>query len=88
MEADKNSSPKRELSLYPKITTKDSYTSLPRLLVTADLPTLGANPKRSQSESETQGAKDLAAQHWTRRTVRKHRADHPRGLGRLSADTV
>jgi hypothetical protein len=30
MEADKNSSPKRELGLYPKFTTKDSHTSLPR----------------------------------------------------------
>jgi hypothetical protein len=30
MRADKNSSPKRELSLFPKITTKDSHTSLPR----------------------------------------------------------
>jgi hypothetical protein len=29
--ADKNSSPKRELGLYPKFTTKDSHTSLPRL---------------------------------------------------------
>jgi hypothetical protein len=54
-------------------------------VVTMDLSTLGANPNRSQSESETQRAKDLAAQHWTRRTVRKHRADRPRGLGGLSA---
>jgi hypothetical protein len=30
MGADKNSSPKRELGLCPKFTTKDSYTSLPR----------------------------------------------------------
>jgi hypothetical protein len=29
MGADKNSSPKRELGLYPKFTTKDSHTSLP-----------------------------------------------------------
>jgi hypothetical protein len=29
MGADKNSSPKRELSLYPEFTTKDSHTSLP-----------------------------------------------------------
>jgi hypothetical protein len=46
-------------------------------VVTADLPTLGANPKRSQSESEPQRAKDLASPHWTTRTVRKHRADSP-----------
>jgi hypothetical protein len=30
MGADKNFSPKRELGLYPKFTTKDSHTSLPR----------------------------------------------------------
>jgi hypothetical protein len=30
MGADKNSSPKRELSLNPKFTTMDSHTSLPR----------------------------------------------------------
>jgi hypothetical protein len=30
MGADKNSSPKKELGLYPKFTTKDSHTSLPR----------------------------------------------------------
>jgi hypothetical protein len=30
MGADKNSSPKRELGLYPEFTTKDSHTSLPR----------------------------------------------------------
>jgi hypothetical protein len=30
MGADKNSSPKREPSLYPEFTTKDSHTSLPR----------------------------------------------------------
>jgi hypothetical protein len=30
MGADKNSSPKRELGLCPKFTTKDSHTSLPR----------------------------------------------------------
>jgi hypothetical protein len=30
MGADKNSSPKRELGLYPKFTATDSHTSLPR----------------------------------------------------------
>jgi hypothetical protein len=30
MGADKNSSPRRELGLYPKFTTKDSHVSLPR----------------------------------------------------------
>jgi hypothetical protein len=67
----------------PQIPTRVCQGSV----VTADLPTLGANPKWSQSESETQGAKDWATQHWTRRTVCKHRADRLRGLGGLSADT-
>jgi hypothetical protein len=54
-------------------------------VVTTDLPTLGTNPKQSRSESETQGANDLATQHCTRRTVSKHLADCPRGLRGLSA---
>jgi hypothetical protein len=40
-----------------------------------------SNPKRSRSESETQRTKGLAAQHRTKRTVREHWADRPRGLG-------
>jgi hypothetical protein len=58
--ADKNSSPKRELGLCPKFTTTDSYTSLQGSVITADLPTLGANPKQSQSESETHRRKGLS----------------------------
>jgi hypothetical protein len=63
----------RENSAYapnskPRIPTRVCQGSI----VTADLPTLEANSKRSQSKSETQRAKDLAAQHWNRRTVRKH----------------
>jgi hypothetical protein len=54
-------------------------------VVTTDLPTLGANPKQSQSESETQGAMDLTALQGTRRTVRGDRADGPRGTGGRSA---
>jgi hypothetical protein len=78
----------RENSAYApnsqlRITTQVCQGSV----VTADLPTLGENPKRSQSENETQRAKNLAAQHWTRRTVRKHLADRPRDPGGLSADT-
>jgi hypothetical protein len=87
MGADKNSSPKRELGLCHKFTTKDSTRVCQGPVVTADLPTLGANPKRSQIKSVTQRAKDLAAPHWTRCTICKHRADRPRGLGGLSADT-
>jgi hypothetical protein len=54
-------------------------------VVTTDLPTLGTNPKGSRSESETQEAKNIAALRSTRRTVRKHRVDHPQGQGGLSA---
>jgi hypothetical protein len=54
-------------------------------IVTTDLPTLGTNHRQSRSESKTQGAKDIATQHCNRRTIRKHLADCPHGLGGLSA---
>jgi hypothetical protein len=54
-------------------------------VVTTDLPTIGTNPKQYQSESKTQGGKDLTTLLSTRRTVHKHRADRPCGLGGLSA---
>jgi hypothetical protein len=54
-------------------------------VVTTDLPTLRTNPKQSQSESETQEAKNLAALRSTRRAIRELRADRPRGLGGPSA---
>jgi hypothetical protein len=44
-------------------------------VVTADLPTLGTNPKRSQSGSTIQEAKDLAVLQQPWRTVRDPRAD-------------
>jgi hypothetical protein len=50
-----------------------------------DLPTLGTNSKQSQSESETQEAKDLATLRGTRWTVRDDRADGPRGMGGWAA---
>jgi hypothetical protein len=87
MGADKNSSPKRNSAYAPNSQPRIPTRVCQGSVVTSDLPTLGANPKQSQSESETQRTKDLAAQHWTRRTVRKHRMDRPRGLGGLSADT-
>jgi hypothetical protein len=85
MGADKNSS-RRSNSAY----APNSQPSIPTRVcqgrvLTTDLPTLGTNPKQSQSESETQGAKDLTTLRSTRRTVRKHWADYPRGLGGLSA---
>jgi hypothetical protein len=65
----------------PKIPTRVYQVRV----VTTDLPTLGTNPKQSQRETETQGAQDLTTLRSTRRTVRKHRADCPCGLGGLSA---
>jgi hypothetical protein len=77
MGADKNSSPKRELGLYP---------SQPRIptrvcqghVVTTDVPTLGTNPKRSQSGSTKQKAKDFTVLQQPKRTVRGHLVDCPR----------
>jgi hypothetical protein len=47
-------------------------------VVTTDLPTLGKNPKQTQSGSTTQEAKDLAVLRNSRRTVREAGADGPR----------
>jgi hypothetical protein len=44
-----------------------------------DLPTLGTNPKQSQSESETKEAKDLVTLRKHRRTVREA------GVGRFAS---
>jgi hypothetical protein len=46
-----------------------------------DLPTLGTHPKRSQSGSTIQEAKDLAVLQQPRRTVRDPGADHPLPTG-------
>jgi hypothetical protein len=46
-------------------------------VVTTNVPTLGTNPKRSQSGSTKQEAKDLAILKQPRRTVRGHLADCP-----------
>jgi hypothetical protein len=85
MGADKNSS-RRSNSVYdpnsqPRIPT---WVCQGRV-VTTDLPTLGTNPKWSQSESETQEAKDLAALWKPRRTVRVTTANRPRDHGEPSA---
>jgi hypothetical protein len=53
-------------------------------VVTTILPTLGTNPKQSQSRSTNQEAKDLATQRTTRRTVREPTVDRLRGSGGLS----
>jgi hypothetical protein len=86
MGADKNSSPKRELGLCPKFTTKDSHAILPGSR-SHNGPTNPRNKlqKQSQSGSTNQEAKDLAALRDTRRTVRGDRADSLRGTGGRSA---
>jgi hypothetical protein len=87
MGANKNSS-RRSNSTY----TPNSQPNIPTRVcqgrvVTTDLPTLGTNPKQSQSESETQEAKDLATLRTpgggglsatSGRTVREAWADHPK----------
>jgi hypothetical protein len=84
MGADRNSS-RRSNSAFansqPRILTRVCQDRV----VTTDLPTLGTNPKQSQSESETQEAKNLAALQGTKRTVRGDWADGPRGTGGRSA---
>jgi hypothetical protein len=79
MEADKNSSPKRESQ--PRIPTKVFQGHI----VTTDLPTLGINHKQSRSGSTTQEAKDLATLRSARRMVREPGADGPRTPGGRSA---
>jgi hypothetical protein len=92
MRADKNSSPSRELGLYPKITTKDSHTSLSRSR-SHNGPTNPRNkPQTIPKRSETQRSKGLSCpantlgdspRPWggrsavTGRTVRYPRADGP-----------
>jgi hypothetical protein len=80
MGADKNSSPKRELGLCPKFTTKDSHTSLPRSR-SHNAPTNPRNklqtiPKRKH-ESRSKGLSNPV----------QCQADGPRGWGGGSADT-
>jgi hypothetical protein len=85
MGADKNSSRRLNSTYVPNSQPRIPTRVCQGRIVTTNLPTLGTNPKQSQSKSETQEAKDLAALRNTRRTVRKHLADCPRGLGGPSA---
>jgi hypothetical protein len=64
-------------NLQPRIPTRVCQGHV----VTTDLPTLGTNPKQSQSGGTNQEAKDLATLCSTRRTVREPTADRPRGSG-------
>jgi hypothetical protein len=79
MGADKNSSPKRELGLYPKFSNKDLHTSLPRSRSHYG-PTNPRNkpqtiPKRKH-ETRSKGLSNLA----------QCREDGPRAWGRQSTD--
>jgi hypothetical protein len=85
MGADKNSSPKRELDLYPKFTTKDSHMSLPRSRSHYEPTNPRNKPQTIRSGSTNQEAKDLAILHSAGQTVREPGADSPRTLGGRSA---
>jgi hypothetical protein len=81
MGADKNSSQRLNSTYVPNSQSRILTRVCQGRVVTTDLPTLGSNPKQSQSESETQEAKNLAALQGTRRTVCGDRADGPRVTG-------
>jgi hypothetical protein len=80
MGADKNSSPKRELGICPKFTTKDSHTSLSKSCShngpTNPRSTPQTIPKRKQN-SRSKGLSNSAL----------HQADRPQALGGPSAST-
>jgi hypothetical protein len=78
MGADKNSSPKRELGLCPKSTTKDSHTSLPRSC-SHNRPT---NPR---NRSQTNLTWKHNSKSKGRRQFAKHQADCPQCPGGLYA---
>jgi hypothetical protein len=80
MGADKNSSRKRELGLYPKFTTKDSHTSLPRSR-SHSRPT---NP-RNKPQTITKRKQDSISKGLS--CPAKALADSPRAKGGQSART-
>jgi hypothetical protein len=80
MGADKNSSPKRELGLCPKFTTKDSHMSLPRSR-SHNGPTNPRNkPQTTPKRKKNTRSKGLS-------NSAEAEADGPRGWGGRSADT-
>jgi hypothetical protein len=84
MGADKNSSPKRELGLCPKFTTKDSHTSLSRSR-SHNVPT---NPRNRPQLNPTQKHNSKSKGH---RQSGKYQADCPecpRGLFARRARTI
>jgi hypothetical protein len=94
MGADKNSSPKRELGLCPKFTTKESHTSLPRSS-SHNEPTNPRNkpqtiPKRkhdSRSKGLSSSARHQAESAVTWQTVRGSRTDSSKNKPTLQQRT-
>jgi hypothetical protein len=100
MGVDKNSSPKRELGICPKFTTKDSQTSLPKSRSHNEPTnprtkpqTIPKRKRNSKSKGLSNSALDQAdhpqalggPSERPRRTVREAAADRLRGLGGLSS---
>jgi hypothetical protein len=79
MGADKNSSPKRELGLYPKFTTKDSYTSLPRSRS-------HNGPTNPRNKPQTTPKQKHNSRNKGQSNPAQCRADGPRARGGRSAD--
>jgi hypothetical protein len=81
MRVDKNSSRRSNSAYAPNSQPRIPTRVCQGRVVTTDLPTIGTNPKQSQGESETQGAKDLATLRSLGRTVRDVLANGPLGVG-------
>jgi hypothetical protein len=77
MRADKNSFRRSNSAYVPNSQPSFPTRVFQGRVVTTDLPTLGTNPKQSQSESKTK--EDLA--------TAKAQEDGPRGWGKLSTST-
>jgi hypothetical protein len=87
MGADKNSTLGSNSAYAPNSPPRIPTRVFQGHIVTIDLPTLGTNPKQSQSESEIQEAKDLTTLRSLGRTVHGVLADGPRGAGGRSVRT-
>jgi hypothetical protein len=85
MGADKNSSPKRELGLCPKFTTKDSHMSLPRLR-SHNGPTNPRNkPQTIPKRKRNSKSKELSSSALDQADHLQAPGDRPQGLVGLSA---
>jgi hypothetical protein len=80
MGVDKNTSPKRELGLYPKFTTKDSHTSLPRSRSHYGLTNPRNKPQMGPKRKHESRSKRLS-------NPAQCRVDGPGAWGGQSADT-